>query len=238
MTTGTFTSSLSLGVFTYSAYGYSASFNVNLIAPFITSDGRLFYYLDGNGDGIANLPDVVLREGLDHLFTGGSDTSSTSRTTTFGNYVLSLPTTDELAKVRQESGNKPPTNWAVNGASTYHAANVYAENGHSIFGLSGGTVYERPQYESDSLSNQYVAIEIINTAPVVSTLSPIDGANGVSVGSNIMLTFNEAIQRGTGNIEIRQGSATGALVESFAAATSTRLAFSGSTLTIDPNSES
>ena len=72
------------------------------------------------------------------------------------------------------------------------------------------------------------------TAPVVSTFSPSDGATNIAVGSNITVTFNEAIQRGSGNIEIRQGSATGALVESFDAASSSRLSLSGTTLTIDP----
>jgi hypothetical protein len=71
-------------------------------------------------------------------------------------------------------------------------------------------------------------------SPMVSTFSPADAATGVAVGSNIVLTFSETVSRGTGNIEIRSGSATGTLVESFNAATSTRLSLSGSTLTIDP----
>jgi methionine-rich copper-binding protein CopC len=74
------------------------------------------------------------------------------------------------------------------------------------------------------------------TAPRITSFNPADGATAVAVVADIVLTFSEAIQRGTGNIEIRQGSATGTLVESFAAATSDRLTFSGSTLTIDPTS--
>jgi hypothetical protein len=74
------------------------------------------------------------------------------------------------------------------------------------------------------------------TAPTVSTFSPTDGATGVAVASNVVLTFSEAIARGTGNIVLRSGSATGTAVETFDAATSTRLSLSGSTLTIDPTS--
>jgi hypothetical protein len=48
------------------------------------------------------------------------------------------------------------------------------------------------------------------------------------------LTFSEAVLKGTGTIEIRSGSATGPVVESFNAATSSLLTVSGSTLTIDP----
>jgi methionine-rich copper-binding protein CopC len=74
------------------------------------------------------------------------------------------------------------------------------------------------------------------TAPTVTSFSPGDGATGVAASSNIVLTFSEAIARGTGNIVLRAGSATGTAVETFDAATSTRLTLSGSTLTIDPTS--
>ncbi len=75
------------------------------------------------------------------------------------------------------------------------------------------------------------------TAPTVSTFSPTDGLTGVAVGANIAVSFSETVKRGTGSIEIRLGSATGAIVESFDVATSTRISIvGGSTLTIDPTS--
>ena len=74
------------------------------------------------------------------------------------------------------------------------------------------------------------------TAPTVSTFSPADGASSVAVASNIVLTFNESIAKGTGSIQVRAGSVTGTVFETFDAATSSRLTFSGSTLTIDPTS--
>jgi methionine-rich copper-binding protein CopC len=75
------------------------------------------------------------------------------------------------------------------------------------------------------------------TAPTVSTFSPTDGATGVTVGANIVLSFSEQIARGIGTITLRSGSATGPAIESFDAATSNRLTLSGSTLTIDPTSD-
>lgn len=74
------------------------------------------------------------------------------------------------------------------------------------------------------------------TAPTVLAFSPADATTGVAVASNIVVTFSEAIARGTGMIQLRAGSATGTIVESFDAATSARLTLSGSTLTIDPAS--
>ncbi len=70
--------------------------------------------------------------------------------------------------------------------------------------------------------------------PTITLFSPADGATGVDVASNVFLTFSEAIARGTGTIEIRSGSASGVLVESFNAATSNRVTLSDNQLTIDP----
>jgi uncharacterized repeat protein (TIGR02059 family) len=75
------------------------------------------------------------------------------------------------------------------------------------------------------------------TAPIISTFSPTDGLTGVMLGTNIVLTFSEVIARGTGIITLRSGSATGTVVESFDAVTSSRLNLSGSTLTIDPTND-
>lgn len=70
------------------------------------------------------------------------------------------------------------------------------------------------------------------TAPTVTSFSPADEASAVAVGSNIVLTFSEAIQRGAGTIYLK--TAAGIVVESFDAATSGRLSLLGSTLTLDP----
>jgi len=87
-------------------------------------------------------------------------------------------------------------------------------------------------YESYSIAKYVTGADI--TAPTVSSFSPTDAATNVAVTDNIVLTFSETIARGTGTIEIRSGSAGGTMVESFNAASSSLLTFSGSTLTIDP----
>lgn len=76
-------------------------------------------------------------------------------------------------------------------------------------------------------------------APTVSSTNPLDGAVDVAVASDIVLTFNEAIQRGVGLITIRN-STDNALVEAFDAASSERVTIVNSvsegkyTLTINP----
>ena len=71
------------------------------------------------------------------------------------------------------------------------------------------------------------------TAPVVTSFSPADETTGVNVGSNVVVTFSEAIARGSGTIYLK--TATGTVVESFDAATSGRISLSGTTLTLDPS---
>jgi Ca2+-binding RTX toxin-like protein len=69
-------------------------------------------------------------------------------------------------------------------------------------------------------------------APVVTTITPAADSIGVAVATNISLAYSEGVRAGTGVIELR--TAAGVLVESFNVATSNRLSFIGSSLTIDP----
>ncbi len=98
-----------------------------------------------------------------------------------------------------------------------HPSSVYTHYYYSVAAYS-------VSYGIGSLGNSdlgYTSFGADTTAPTVSTFSPTDGATGVAVGSNIVVTFSETIARGTGNIELRAGSALGTIVETFNAATST-----------------
>lgn len=83
-------------------------------------------------------------------------------------------------------------------------------------------------------ANNPVAIAVDTVAPTVAVFSPADGANGITAGSNVVLTFSEAIARGTGNLLLRLDSATGALIETFDATTSNLISISGTVLAVDP----
>ncbi|NTW54880.1 MAG: S8 family serine peptidase [Chlorobaculum sp.] len=88
--------------------------------------------------------------------------------------------------------------------------------------------------EASTAKTTTVTVKADTSAPTVASFNPVDGGARADVASNITITFSESVQAGSGTIEIHSGSANGALVESFDAATSTHLAFSGSKLTIDP----
>ena len=89
-------------------------------------------------------------------------------------------------------------------------------------------------YGDDGLGGASGANGDSDAAPAPLTFNPADGAVGVEVDSNIVITFTEAIQRGAGILVLKTGA--GPTVETFDAATSSRLSIVGSTLTIDPTS--
>jgi hypothetical protein len=73
------------------------------------------------------------------------------------------------------------------------------------------------------------------TPPSIATLSPVDDATDVPVGSNLVATFDEDVMAGTGNINLHLAS-DDSVVETFDVASSSQLTFSGTDLTIDPTS--
>ena len=135
---------------------------------------------------------------------------------------------------------------------------TFQQAGNQLLVYSGSTLLSRTPLQDDSNGTQFTFADgtvdgkisssgmtlggvslgaaADATAPTVSSFNPSDGATGVAVNSNITLTFSEAIQRGAGSIQLRSGSASGTVVESFDAASSSRLSISGSTLTVDPTS--
>jgi hypothetical protein len=66
----------------------------------------------------------------------------------------------------------------------------------------------------------------------------VEGAAALLIGNDIVLSFDEEIQKGAGTIAIHTGSAlVSTVVESFDVTMSSKLAFSGSTLTVHPSVE-
>ena len=74
------------------------------------------------------------------------------------------------------------------------------------------------------------------TPPQLLSTSPLDGTTDVAVGTNIVLTFDEAVKAGTGNIEFRN-AVNGNIEKAIAVTDASQVSFSGSQLTIDPSSD-
>ena len=75
----------------------------------------------------------------------------------------------------------------------------------------------------------------LDVPPTPLTFSPAIGATGVSLTSNIIITFNQLIQKGTGNITLRSGSAGGTAFSTIGVSSSS-VTISAGEVTIDPPS--
>ena len=133
----------------------------------------------------------------------------------------------------QQAGNQL---LVYSGATLLSRTPLQDDSDGTQFTFADGTVDGKISSSGMTLGGVSLGAAADATAPTVSSFNPSDGATGVAVNSNITLTFSEAIQRGTGAIQLRSGSASGTVVESFDAASSSRLSISGSTLTVDPTS--
>ncbi len=86
----------------------------------------------------------------------------------------------------------------------------------------------------NTLHSTTVQIGSDTVAPTVTDFNPADTALDVAVGSDIVVTFSEAIQMGAGTIEIHSGTSDGLVLESYDVATSTNLTIEDNTLIINP----
>jgi Ca2+-binding RTX toxin-like protein len=80
-----------------------------------------------------------------------------------------------------------------------------------------------------------VFISSVDTAvPLLSSISPVDSATGVAIGSNFELSFNETVKAGTGSFIVKSGTAT---IASISATDTSQVTFNGSSVTINPTSD-
>jgi Ca2+-binding RTX toxin-like protein len=90
--------------------------------------------------------------------------------------------------------------------------------------------------EKLQFGDQTISLASLDTvAPLLVTAVPADKATGIAIGANIVLTFSESVQRGSGNIVLKTSS--GVVVVTYDAATSTNLSISGSSLTLNPTAD-
>jgi len=74
----------------------------------------------------------------------------------------------------------------------------------------------------------------LDVDPVAITFSPTDGSSDVSISSNIVITYNTTIAKGSGNITLREGSASGTVIETIAVSSGS-VTISGAEVTINPS---
>ena len=130
------------------------------------------------------------------------------------------------------------TSWTGGGEPN----NAGSSNNMEYYVQLAGWIYRGWNDNNEAESWPYIVeyeggVALDTTPPYVSSINPSFSQTGVGVGSNIVLTFSEAIQKGVGAVVIHSDSATGPVVQSYDVATSSNLSISGNTLTINPSSD-
>ena len=88
---------------------------------------------------------------------------------------------------------------------------------------------------SGNISAGIATFTRLDVPPVPITFSPAIGATSVAFASNIIITFNQQITKGTGNITLRANSAGGTAFSTIGVSSSS-VTISGGAVTIDPPS--
>ena len=90
--------------------------------------------------------------------------------------------------------------------------------------------------DSKNISAGIITATSLDVPPQAITFSPTDGSSDNSIDTNIVITYNVNVQKGSGNITLRDGSASGTVIETIAVSSGT-VSISGGAVTINPSSD-
>jgi len=96
--------------------------------------------------------------------------------------------------------------------------------------VSGTTVIDNERNANAGV----VTATSLQVNPLPITFSPTDGSSDVSLTSNIVITYNASIAKGSGNITLRDGSASGTVIETIAVSSGS-VSLSAAQVTINPS---
>ena len=173
------------------------------------------------------------------------DTPPVIKTATLGGTAITLTFDENLDAASIPAGSSFTV---LQNGNTSVAVNTVTVNGSAVtLGLASaptGTVtvsYTPPATTplQDKDSNDVVAISAMNvetdtTKPTLASSNPADGATDVDVAANIVITFSETIQAGTGDIKIVSSDGSDNRTISV---TDAQVTISGNTLTINPTAD-
>ena len=86
----------------------------------------------------------------------------------------------------------------------------------------------------DTLKSVLSTVKGDTTAPTLSAKSPAGNASGVTLGTNLTLTFSEAVQAGTGNLVLKKA---GVVERTISVGDANQVIFAGSTVVVNPDAD-
>ena len=109
-------------------------------------------------------------------------------------------------------------------------ATSFVGNGANLTGIANTA-----NIRSDTITVGVLTATRLDVPPVPIVFSPSIGATNVALASNIIITFDQQVYKGTGNITLRSGSAGGTAFSTIGVSSSS-VTISGGAVTIDPPS--
>jgi hypothetical protein len=154
--------------------GTVSGVRLNLVSKAVTSDGKVYFHLDVNGNGSGDTSDLINHDSLDTLFNAGTDTTGSStpslgvdteRSVIVNGYTVVLPTLAELQALYNDPLPNPPSGWPSSGG-IWWTADLQQSQFHKQFGMYNGT----SSYGADGgvTGSQYVALRVL---PVIIDLN-------------------------------------------------------------------
>jgi hypothetical protein len=110
-------------------------------------------------------------------------------------------------------------------------ATSFSGDGSGLTGVGVGT--DGSVNTTGNISAGIATFTRLDVPPIPITFSPAIGATSVAVASNIIITFDQQVYKGTGNITLRENSAGGTAFSTIGVSSSS-VTISGGAVTIDP----
>ena len=119
-----------------------------------------------------------------------------------------------------------------------NAGSTWSAGTGNNFTLSGDGAKSVTVRQTDAAGNvgaasTALAFTLDSAAPTLASASPADNSTAVAVGNNIVLTFNESVAVGTGNIVISNGTDT----RTISVTDTSQVTLSGTQVTINPTAD-
>ena len=166
---------------------------------------------------------VTMSENIDVDTSGGAPRIALSigGSTLFADYVSGSGSSSLNFDYTVQPGDTDNNGIRIRADSLDPNGGALADAEGNAADLSHGSVANNPSYRVDT------------AAPILVSSRPSDEATAVALGDNVVLTFSENLQSGSGNITISDGSDTRAIN----VADSTQVSISGNRVTINPDSD-
>ncbi len=150
-------------------------------------------------------------------------------TITFNEPITLDNMSDIILKLTASPGTVIPTTLSINGNNITIIPDVTLTNGtqYTVILHTGSVTSTNGAPLAASYTTRFTTTKTTPIAPVVTSTSPVNNATGIPTNTTIMVTFNEPIIMGSGNIVLKLTNSPGTVIP-------TSLSINGDTVTITP----